>query len=542
MPDNVPSSAAPPATPSSVASVSASRELWRSINFFNLYRVALACLLVALAGMFGDALSLVEKERSLFLHAATAYLVLALLLQIAVKLRKPRFSLQLAMQVGVDIVCVTVLAHASGGIQSSLGILLLVSLAVAGMISRGHITLFFAALASIAVLLQHSYAVLTQEAAAGQFLQAGLLSVAYFVVAWTAHRLAKYAVASENLAAVRGVDLVNMAEANRLLVQDMPDGVLVVDERGILRQCNPSAERLLGFEFVGGKGTLEDYSPPLAQLFTVWRAHAVDDPQLLRLAATHHLVRVRFLPVQREGYWGAVVFLEDMQRIQAQAQQIKLAALGRLTANIAHEVRNPLSSISYAVELLQEGGHDPQQDRLLQIILDNSTRVNRIVKDVMQLNQRDRAQIESLLLVQILPAFVTGLCQSEHVAQDVFEVEVLADCVVSFDRGHLEQVLWNLCRNALRYCSKRAGSVRLRAQCAAEALPVLEISDDGRGVDTESVQKLFEPFFTTSAGGTGLGLYIARELCEANGARLEYVPQAGGGACFRIVFGAINER
>lgn len=544
MQDSAPSAAAavPPATPSSIASASTYRELWRSINFFNLYRVALACLLVALVGMFGDALSLAEQERFLFLYAAAVYLALALLLQVAVILRKPRFSLQLAMQVGVDIVCVTVLAHASGGIQSSLGILLLVSLAVAGMISRGRITLFFAATASIAVLLQHSYVVLTQEAAAGQFVKAGLLSAAYFVVAWSAHRLAKYAVASENLAAVRGVDLVNMAEANRLMVQDMPDGVLVVDERGVLRQCNPSAERLLGFEFAGGNVTLEDYSPPLAQLFTVWRAHAAHTPQLLRLAATHHLVRVRFLPVQRGGYWGAVVFLEDMQRIQAQAQQIKLAALGRLTANIAHEVRNPLSSISYAVELLQEGGHDPQQDRLLQIILDNSTRVNRIVKDVMQLNQRDRAQAESLVLAQILPAFVTGLCQSEHVAQDMFRIEVPADCVVSFDRGHLEQVLWNLCGNALRYCSKQAGSVRLCAKCATGSLPVLEISDDGPSVDAESVQKLFEPFFTTSAGGTGLGLYIARELCEANGARLEYVPQTGVGACFRIVFGAINER
>ncbi len=541
MQDNAAAITSPSSVQAAPALAHAPSELWRSINFFNLYRVGLAGLLMVLSSVFGDVLSLVEKERSLFLHAAAAYLIVALLLQAAVILRKPRFGLQLAMQVGVDIVCVTLLAHASGGVQSSLGILLLVSLAVAGMISRGRITLFFAALASIAVLLQHSYAVLTQEAAAGQFLQAGLLSAAYFVVAWTAHRLAKYAVASENLAALRGVDLINMAEANRLLVQDMPDGVLVVNEHGVLRQCNPSAERLLGFEFTGAEVSLDECSPPLAQLFTAWRAHTVHDPQLLRLPVTHHLVRARFLPVQREGYWGAVVFLEDMQRIQAQAQQIKLAALGRLTANIAHEVRNPLSSISYAVELLQEGRHDPQQNRLLQIILDNSVRVNRIVKDVMQLNQRDRAQAESLLLAQALPAFVTGLCQSEHVAQEVFRIEVPADCVVNFDRGHLEQVLWNLCGNALRYCSKQAGSVRLYAQCAPEVLPVLEISDDGPGVSTESMQKLFEPFFTTSSGGTGLGLYIARELCEANGARLEYMPRIGG-ACFRIVFGARDER
>lgn len=541
MQDNAPAPSLPH-TPATSGAAHAPRELWRSINLFNLYRLALAGLLVALSGMFGDALFLAEMDRSLFLYGAMVYLFLALLLQVAVLLRKPHFGMQLAMQVGVDIVCVTVLAHASGGIQSSLGILLLVSLAVAGMISRGRITLFFAALASIAVLLQHSYAVLAQEAAVGLYFQAGLLSAAYFAVAWSAHRLAKYAVASENLAALRGVDLMNMAEANRLMVQDMPDGVLVVDERGVLRQCNPSAERLLGIVFTSGAVTLEECSPPLARLFMDWRAHAGRDPQLLRLPVTHHLVRVRFLPVQREGYWGAVVFLEDMQRIQAQAQQIKLAALGRLTANIAHEVRNPLSSISYAVELLQEGKHDPQQARLLQIILDNSGRVNRIVKDVMQLNQRDRAQAEPVPLAQTLPPFIAGLCQSEYVGQDVFWIELAPDCEVNFDRGHLEQVLWNLCANALRYCSRQAGSVRLRVQCAAGALPVLEIGDDGPGVGAESVQKLFEPFFTTAPGGTGLGLYIARELCEANGARLEYAPQARGGACFRIVFGARNGR
>ena len=516
-------------------------DLWRSIYFFNLYRLTVACLLLLLSGVFGDAIALGERDPRLFLHTAIAYAVLALLLQVAIALRKPRFNLQLAMQMATDIGCVTLLAHTSGGMQSSLGILLLVSLAAAGMISRGRITLFYAALASIAVLLQHAYVVLTQEASVGQFLQVGLLSVAYFVVAWMAHTLAKYAVASEELAALRGVDLANMAEANRLMIQDMPDGVLVVDERGVLRQGNPSAQRLMGLALpLTSEATLESCSPSLARQFVAWRKEPGRGAQLLRLPGTHHLVRVRFLPVQRGGFWGAVVFLEDMQRIQAQAQQIKLAALGRLTANIAHEVRNPLSSISYAVELLQEDGQDPQQARLLRIILDNNARINRIVQDVMQLNQRDRVQAEPLALAQVLRTSIVSLCQSERVALEIFQVEADADCMINFDRGHLEQVLWNLCGNALRYCSKQAASVRMMATMP-EGETVLEIADDGPGVTADSAQQLFEPFFTTSTGGTGLGLYIARELCEANSAVLEYVPRTGGGACFRIVFGANNE-
>ena len=521
----------------------APEELWRSISLFNLYRLALGGLFVFLAVVFGDELSLESGNLPLFLHASIVYLAQALISLLTIKLRRPRFNLQLAFLMGTDIVCVTLLSHASGGIQSSLGMLLLVSLAAAGLISRGRITLFFAALASIAVLLQHSYAVLTQDVPVAQYVQVGLLSIAYFVVAWMAHTLAKYAIASEKLAALRGIDLANMAEANRLVIQDMPDGVLVVDERGVIRQYNPSAERLLGYVFPAADGvTLDECAPLLAGLFAAWRQHHGRGAELLRLPSTHHQVRVRFLPVQRAGFWGAVLFLEDMQRVQAQAQQFKLAALGRLTANIAHEVRNPLSAISYATELLQEEVHDPAQARLLQIILDNAERLNWIVQDVMQLNQRDRVRSEAIDLAEKLPYFVEGLHHSEGVSLEMLALDVAPGCVVEFDRGHLDQVLWNLCRNALRYCQKRPGSVRVNVRRSEEGRVVLDVVNDGPAVAPDVVQKLFEPFFTTSVGGTGLGLYIARELCEANGAVLEYLISAAGEVCFRIVFGERDGR
>ena len=513
-------------------------ELWRSIRLFNYYRLTIGSLLVFLVGMFGDTLFVGSGNLSLYFRTGIAYVALALISQLLIKLRQPRLGLQLAFQLGTDIACVTVLSHASGGVQSNLGLLLLVSLAAAGLISRGRTTLFFAALASLSVLLQHSYAVLTLDAEVALYLQAGLLSIVYFAVAWLAHTLAKYAIASEKLAAMRGLDLANMAESNRLVIQDMPDGVLVVDGHGVLRQYNPSAERLLGYAFsTAGSITLAQCSPLLADRFEIWRQNQGRGYEVLRLPVTHRQVRVRFLPVQREGFWGAVVFLEDMQRVQAQAQQIKLAALGRLTANIAHEVRNPLSAISYATELLREEIHEPAQERLFQIILDNTARLNRIVLDVMQLNRRDRVQSEAINLAEKLKHFIDGLHHTEGVAQEVFIIDVGADCVVNFDRGHFEQVLWNLCRNALRYCNKQPGSVKLRAQRADNGRVALDVVNNGPQIDAEIVQQLFEPFFTTSVGGTGLGLYLARELCEANGATLEYLVQTDGEVCFRIMFG-----
>ena len=513
-------------------------DLWRSISLFNLYRLTLASLSIFLVVTFGDELSLGSSNLPLFIDTSIIYFSLVLISQLAIKLREPRFTFQLAFQVVTDIACLTVLSDASGGLQSGLGILLLVSLAAAGLISRGRITLFFAALASIAVLLQHSYAVLTQDAAVGQYLQVGLLSVAYFVIAWMAHTLARYATASEKLAALRGVDLANMAEANRLVIQDMPDGVLVVDELGVVRQCNPSAQRMLAFSFPENRiVTLNECSALLAELFVVWRKSLERKPEVLRLPGTHHLARLRFMPVQHEELWGAVVFIEDMQRVQSQAQQIKLAALGRLTANIAHEVRNPLSAISYATELLKEEQQDPSQSRLLQIILDNATRLNHIVQDVMQLNQRDRASREVINLAEKLPLFIENLHNIENLPQGILVLDIDPVCTVSFDRGHLDQILWNLCRNALRYSKRQARSVRLIAGRTVEGNVTLDVINDGPAITPDALQKLFEPFFTTSVGGTGLGLYIARELCEANGAVLKYVTSVPGEVCFRILFG-----
>ena len=516
--------------------------LWRSLSLFNLYRLILGGVLVFTSALFGAALSLSQREQTLFFWVSAIYTVLVLASVLAVVLRKPQPGWQLAFQLCVDIVSISTLSYIGGGVQSNLPMLMLVSLAFAGMISHGRITLLYAALASITLLLSHAYAVLTRDASEALFFQTGILSTSYFAVAWLAHALSKYALDSERLAARRGEDLSSMAEANRLMIQGMPDGMLVVDERGHVRQFNPGAGRLLGYTFAAGDEVeLGQCSPLLEAMYAAWRQNHELGSEVLQLPRTNRMVRVRFLGIGSNPFWGAVIVLEDMQRIQEQAQQVKLAALGRLTANIAHEVRNPLSAISYATELLQDGPRDPAQMRLLQIILDNTSRLNRIVQDVMQINRRDRSQMERIELSVALPLFVDGLAQVEQVPRDVFELGLPAECSIYFDRGHFEQVLWNLCRNALRYSRKQRGSVQLRCRKDALGRQILEVEDDGPGVTEAEVQNLFEPFYTTDSRGTGLGLYIARELCEANDSVIGYRRADRGGACFTIVFGGAED-
>lgn len=510
-------------------------DFWRPLYYFNLYRLALAALFVFLAGVFGVG----AHNWHLFYVGSATYALVAVLSSVLVWLRWPRFTLQLAWMVGGDIVGLSLLSYASGGIESSIGLLLLVSLAAAGIISRGKITLFFASLASIAALLQHSFAVLYDDAMVAQYVQVGLLCISYFAVAWLAHTLAKYAVDSQNLAQRRSLDLASLAEANRMVMRDMQDGVLVVDEQGLIMQMNSAAERLLRKSGSSG-AILSETFPALFGQYALWKQTGATSRDAFQLAGGGQ-VRLRFIPVERDTAHGVVIFLEDMQRAQAEAQQIKLAALGRLTANIAHEVRNPLSAISYAAELLGEEQADAKQQRLVQIVLDNTQRINQIVQDVMQLNRRDRAQPEVFELDAMLGTFAEELGLAERLDPGVLALQVEPGAKVRFDRGHLRQVLWNLCRNALRHGRKQPGSLVL-AMKMDEGRWVLDVQDDGPGISAEHQSKLFEPFFTTAADGTGLGLYIAKELCEANGARLEYRERAGrAGACFRITFGELHK-
>lgn len=515
-------------------------DFWRSLNYFNLYRLALVSFIVFVAIAFDAKHLFGEEKGQLFLVAGLFYAAAVILSFILLRLRWIQFSWQLYVQVCSDIVALTVLAYASGGIQSSVGLLLMVSLAVAGIISRGRITLFFAAMASIAALLEHAFAVLYDQAPVTQYIQVGLLCVSYFAVAGSAHKLAQYALDNQKLAQRRGRDLIGMAEANRLVMRDMQDGVMVVDEHDRIVQMNPSAARLLHRAEASGSRLTESF-PLLYNQYALWKHNAMNARNTLQLDGGLQ-ARLRFIGVERDAAQGAVIFLEDMQHVQAEAQQIKLAALGRLTANLAHEVRNPLSAISYATELLQEEPGDPRQERLLQLIRDNTQRINRIVQDVMQLNRRDRAQPETFDLAVLLPVFVDEFNQAERVEPGVLVLQSAQDRMVTFDRGHLRQVLWNLCRNCLHYGRRMPGSLALVIG-AERGRVILEVQDDGPGISAEHQARLFEPFFTSTEQGTGLGLYIAKELCEANGAWLEYHDQLAktgerkSGACFRITFG-----
>lgn len=507
---------------------------WRSLRFFSLYRLIVGGLLLVSVRLQGGGFESIMPAVgvAMFENTAALYTVLGLVSMIAVARWPLRFNLQLGVQVGVDIVVFVMLLHAAGGIRSGVGLLLLVSLAGAGLVGQGRHVLLFAALATIALLAQQVYQGLATEFEGALFVQAGALSLAFFAVAILARLLARRVLASEELARQRGEDLQRQLRLMSRVIAMLDDGILVVSSSGDVILANPRAKALLGE--VDGRPDLSAIDRPLAEAYRSWRKGDGADLVEIRAGALRALLTARFIDVP-DAAGDALVFLQDVGEQREIAQRQKLAALGRLTGGIAHEIRNPLSAIRYAAELLKEDNRSVTDRRMLDIVLDNTRRLDRIVRDVLELGRRDRANPQAVSLDAFLPAFASEFATTAGWPDDRIALDPVVPDPVRIDPSHLRQVLWNLVGNAGRHASGRPGSVRI----SATASPLqITVADDGPGVPPESVPRLFEPFFTTDPHGNGLGLYIARELCEANGCRLRYEAGVPGGARFVITGGA----
>ena len=508
---------------------------WRSLAYFNIYRLIVGLLLGILTWYAQSRAIAVAPTSQLYYVACLGSAFTGLLGAAACTWRRPRFFVQLAFALIADIIFITLMIYARGGIGSGLELLLFVTLAAGGLINRGRLAMFYASVATVAVLAEETLRMVWAEDGP-QYLQTGLLSVGYFAVAWLAHTLSQYTRESEQLAAQRGIDLANLGQVNELILRDMADGVIVVDANEVIRTRNGKTEELLGsMPLAVAEPRLRDYSPELAEWLAGWRNNPTNRFMLMRSPVATKQMRVRFVPIGERNLHGTVIFLDDLAQEQAQARQIKLAALGRLTGNIAHEIRNPLSSISHATELLQESEIDATGQKLLRIIAENTRRLGRMVTDVLELNRSDRAKPEEIDAQSYLTGFIEELRQVEKIADTVIALELNVAGKLYFDPNHLHQILWNLIRNALRHCKEAEGSVRVCLNRSPQPnMLQLDIMDDGPGVAADMITRLFEPFFTTESQGTGLGLYIARELTEANGASLEYVELAPG-AHFRLL-------
>ncbi|WP_447124113.1 sensor histidine kinase [Glaciimonas sp. GG7] len=423
--------------------------------------------------------------------------------------------------------------------------------------------MFFVSIVTIILLGESGYQIL-QSTPDTTTLKAGLSGAAFFFAVFLINRLASKLIRQEELANQRGKDLRVQLAINRMAVADMGDGLLVVGPDGAILMANPVAERMLTLSIPDASlYKLGDFPAlkPIAEAFFAWTATlslgmgagmhldsvfdgtdsdvtASDSPMLVTIKHTdrgghggliaggeltgHFKLRFAAVKTQDLSEYLAVIFLQDVSEIEHQAQQLKLAAMGRLTASIAHEVRNPLSSISYAATLLTEEAVSPTQVRLLTIIDDNVARLNRMIEDILSLSRKAQRQIAPIRLGPLVADIAEEFQQINMMKAGVLQLHVSTTDGVWFDPHHLREVLVNLLSNALRYASGGPDSIRLQVITNVAGGMELHVQDDGQPITPAIRAHLFEPFYTTSNKGTGLGLFLARELCLNNGAKLDY--------------------
>lgn len=457
---------------------------------------------------------------------------------------------QFLLSIGVDLVAFSLLQMLDPG-GLSYGALFFLPALMSGALLPRLRALACAAISSLLLLGVATWAVMLGMEGGMRISQAGLLGVGLFAVTLLANELASR-LAREERAARGSLEYARQqADLNRLVIEEMEEGVLVADRRGLVRIANPAARLLLAdgpalrpgpFRLDG----LPGWAPLLEALQKAYaQAWSEDGRDVLldfgRGSQRSLRVRMRFTMRQMDGDDLCVLFLEDNRNLEARNRQEKLAAMGRVSAGIAHEIRNPLTAISQANALLAEDCADqPRLEQLTRMVASNVERLKRIVDDVMEVAPGIAPVPLSLALAPLVRDYCTDWAETQRLPEgerSPLRLQIGSEeDRISFDPEHLRRVLINLLDNGLRHARPGAGTVTVEIANAGADWLRLSVLSDAEAIAVEVERHLFEPFFSTRSRGTGLGLYICRELCERYGGRIDYHRHDGSGQNeFRIL-------
>ena len=512
--------------------------LRRELYFFSLYRSLEAALFVFLA--FSPLAMPIAALRHPMLArgVAVGYLLAALVLFLVT--RKAHYGLkrQVALGLAIDILAAVGAVHAMANVENGIALLLTVNIGAGALLLPLRMGIGFAIAAVVLTIAEFFYAQSEFGTTTGRNLAEVLMfGTTYLAAAGLCHMLGRQMRESHALAAQRGAEVANLAQLNELIIRRMRTGVMVVDATGTIRLLNESAWHLLG-QPSPAEYSLERVSEVLARRLYQWRFENLHDAHPVELSPDTSAVIPRFakLTVTDDLF---LIFLDDTSLVSRRAEELTLSTLGRLSASIAHEIRNPLAAISYSAQLLEESPALPDTDRrLVEIIVNHCNRMNGIVENVLNLSRRERSRPESVDLSQWVFDYADEFKASHFLDQDeLHPVAQNRHLYAMVDPQQLHQVVTNLVQNARAYGRLPGEPARITLtarQLSETSPPLVEVIDRGPGIPPRVADNIFDPFFTTDEHGTGLGLYLARQLCEANQATLDHVPVAGGGSCFRI--------
>jgi two-component system sensor histidine kinase PilS (NtrC family) len=513
---------------------------WTSLRLINVYRLGLASIFFSQAFIQKSPL-LNIIDLSLYAWTSFAYLLLALTMMLWSWIDRRNFQIQVSVQVYFDIIAIIFLMHACGGISTGLGMLLVISIAVIGLIGEESMATVFASLASVGLLAEFYYASTQTFFHGGTSTQVGLLGASLFATALVTQTLTQRVQKSEAVIRQKEIDVANLSALNFEIIQNMQSGVIALDREDQVRHINDIARDMLGqlhpknLAMKAVPFALEETFPDIFLELDRWRHSDTPTTQLLTTGKSGFGIQVSFHDLSSMSHRGTLVFLDNISKLKQQMQQSKLASLGHLTANIAHEIRNPLGAITHAAQLLAESPKLAETDhRLTEIIQHHSSRINAIIEDIQQLSKGRKADKDRVKIRQWLENFVDYYCQTDEIGHNRFELQIDTQSDwISFDTGHLNRILVNLCNNA-RTHSGIDSAIHIKVYDDREDTTCIEVADQGLGIDEKTIDKIFEPFYTTSTTGTGLGLFIVDQLCDMNGASISVDRNEFGGASFII--------
>lgn len=516
---------------------------WNLLRLYHVYRLALSGALI-LAMVSESSLILLGTHDPLFFKwLASVYLLIAITSNLTPYFEWPDLTTQGVGYVIIDVLVLFGILYSSGGVSAGVGVLLVIPVLIPYICSPGYVSILLAALTGIGLISMEVWlGVQKDQPVSSSLSHSGIIALFIMLASWLGDRWIQKASQMAKLANRRGIDLANMSQLNQSILDRLESGILVIENSGSIRHMNAAGWSLLGSPGNWRSKPLKVFAPELDEHYQHWLSSI--SPRTASFDLRHQQateLRARFTQLGRHSRQTTMINLEDTSEQREKVQGVKLASLGQLTASIAHEIRNPLGAISHAAQLMTESQNlDKADTRLLQIIQSNAKRMNLTIESVLNLSRKKNPNRERLPLKGWLYSFLRDFILQHNLKEKQVSLFIEpADLMIEFDPAHLHQIMWNLCRNAVKYAHDTPQKLQLDIQGGMPSHSrdvFINVIDNGRGMPEASRQRLFEPFFTTSTKGTGLGLFMSRELCLSNGATLEYISLPTDGSCFRIVF------
>lgn len=507
---------------------------WTTVRLLNVYRLVLAAVFFS-QSFFSESPLLNIVDVTLYAWSSFAFLNMALIWILAAAIERRSFNLQVSLQIYSDIFIIILLMHACGGVSSGLGMLLIIAIATTGLLATQSHALLFASLAALGLLTEHVYSVINIPGYDLISTQAGVLGAVLIITAYVTHKLSLRVISSEKAAQQSARDLAILSALNQEIIENLQAGVIVLSTENSIRHINRSASQLLHLPTSTKSFTLQQECPKLISTLKTWQQEGKPETTYLPSETGLDNIQLSFRELQNAGQINILVFVSDVSSIRHSMQQAKLASLGHLTANIAHEIRNPLGAISYAAQLLEENEHVGDTDRrMIEIVNQHTQRINHIIEDILSLSRDKLTLPEHIELTNWLPEFIQKFCQSGEAETGCFDLQISTEQTnILFDEGHLDRIMTNLCHNARTYGDTDKQLI-LRLFNDKDNRTCIEVADQGPGIDAELLDKIFEPFYTTGNRGSGLGLYIVTQLCELNNASISARNNQYNGSSFIV--------